>query len=272
MTPEIIDSDSGWPYTKAKTAVLTAAASVISEEGTRAATLKNIATRAGITEPAIFRHFEGVDGLFNGLFSAFERMYSRFEAAYGSGQQGLPRLREAMSGMAMAVAASRDFAYILLHAEQVFRGYPDLRKKVVELKKKDERLALECIEEGISSGDIRSDVEPASIAASAIGTFYLVCLAWIESGYAFDLCEESAARWDDIERLISAKPLPRSAERPARARSAALRVDLPVSRESVKAVKRPAAKASSKAAPKAAKAKAPAAKAKPAKASQPKKK
>ena len=265
MTPEIIDSDSGWPYTKAKTAVLTAAASVICEEGPRAATLKNIATRAGITEPAIFRHFEGVDGLFTGLFSAFERMYSRFEQAYDSEETGLARLRDALLGMAAAVAASRDFAYILLHAEQVFRGYPDLRKKVAELRRRDERLALECVNEGVASGDIRSDVDPSSIASSAIGVFFLAALSWIESGFSFDLCEECAARWDDIERLISTKPAAKSATRPVKLRSAALKVEAPAAKETVRA---PAARKPAKAAAKAK----PKAQSKPAKAAQPKRK
>ena len=89
MIPEIFSTDSAWPYSKAKTAVLAAASAVIREEGPRAATLKNIATRAGITEPAIFRHFEGVDGLFGGLFSAYERVYERSAEAFAVRRQGL---------------------------------------------------------------------------------------------------------------------------------------------------------------------------------------
>jgi len=222
MTPEIIESDSGWPYTKAKTAVLTAAASVLNDQGPRAATLKNIASRAGITEPAIFRHFDGVDGLFSGLYSAFERMYRRFEEAYVSGEKGLPRFRAAILAMADTFASSREYAYILLHAEQVFRGYPELRAKIAELKRNDERLAIDCVAEGQSLGEIRGDVDASTVASSTLGWFSIIALAWVESSFSFDIREECAARWEDTERLISAHPAPRSAEQANRSRSAGI--------------------------------------------------
>jgi AcrR family transcriptional regulator len=206
MTPDIILSDTDWPYTKAKTAVLSAAAAVIREEGPRAATLKNIASRAGITEPAIFRHFDGVDGLFEGLFHVFERIYKRFDDAYRAEGKGLPRLRFAVRSIVDCLAASHDFAYIVMHARQVFREYPELREKISELNAKDRKNAMSCIEEGVKSGEIRSDVDAATIAISLVGGIYTIASMWIESAYAFDLRQICADRWDDVERLIAAKP------------------------------------------------------------------
>jgi AcrR family transcriptional regulator len=206
MTPDIILLDTDWPYTKAKTAVLTAAAAVIREEGPRAATLKNIASRAGITEPAIFRHFDGVDGLFSGLFDVFERIYQRFDQAYRAEGKGLGRLRAATRSIVDSLAASQDFAYILIHARQVFREYPEFRERISELNAKDYKNAMSCIEEGVKAGEIRSDVDPATIAISLVGGIYTIAILWIESGYAFDLRQVCGERWDDVERLVSAKP------------------------------------------------------------------
>jgi|GEM_PF-910370 len=210
MTPEIILTDSNWPYTKAKTAVLSAAAAVIREEGPRAATLKNIASRAGITEPAIFRHFDGVDGLFGGLFTVFERIYQRFDEAYRSDGKGLARLRAAIHSIVDSLASSHDFAYILIHGRQVFREYPELRDKISEYNAKDQKSAMNCIEEGVKMGEIRSDVDPSSIAISLIGGIYMIAILWIESGYAFDLRQVCLDRWEDVERLIATKPSSRA--------------------------------------------------------------
>jgi AcrR family transcriptional regulator len=206
MTPEIILSDTDWPYTKAKTAVLSAAAAVIREEGPRAATLKNIASRAGITEPAIFRHFDGVDGLFSGLFHVYERIYQRFEDAYRSEGKGISRLRSAIRSIVDSLAASHDFAYILVHARQVFREYPELREKISEYGSKDHKNAMSCIEEGVKAGEIRADVDASTIAISLIGGIYMMAILWIESGYAFDLRQVCDDRWEDVERLIATKP------------------------------------------------------------------
>ncbi len=182
MIPEIFTSDPSWPYTKAKTAVIAAASSVIREEGPRAATLKNIATRAGITEPAIFRHFEGVDGLFEGLFSAYERVHQRAVSAFSVEGKGMAKLRDACPALVDSLASSQDFSYIVLHARHVFRGYPELKAKVAENDAKDQAAVLACISEGIKAGEIRTDIDPVSAASSLLGGIYVLAMTWIEIG------------------------------------------------------------------------------------------
>jgi AcrR family transcriptional regulator len=218
MTPDIFTSDPSWPYSKAKTSVIAAVSAVIREEGPRAATLKNIATRAGITEPAIFRHFEGVDGLFEGLFSAYERIYERSAEAFSAEGKGMAKLRGASFTLVGNIAASHDFSYILLYARHVFRGYPELKAKVAENDAKDQGNVLSCINEGIKAGEVRSDIDPVSAAVSLIGGIYSTAMMWIESGFGFDLLAVYGDRWDDFERMIAAKPVPKSREAKAAAR------------------------------------------------------
>jgi AcrR family transcriptional regulator len=219
MIPEIFSTDPQWPYTKAKTAVLAAASIVIREEGPRSATLKNIATRAGITEPAIFRHFEGVDGLFGGLYTVFERIHARSFDALGSDElHGVAKLRAAAANIAECLALSRDFSYILVYGRHVFRGYPDLKAKVSERDVRGETLVLDCVNEGIKSGDLRSDLDPVSVATTLIGSLYVTAIFWIESDFAFDVREAFADRMDDCLRMVSAKPAAKSREAKAASR------------------------------------------------------
>ena len=212
MIPEIFSTDPSWPYSKAKTAVIAAASAVIREEGPRAATLKNIATRAGITEPAIFRHFEGVDGLFEGLFSAYERVYKRSAVVFSGEGKGIAKLREACIALVECLAASNDFSYIVLNARHVFRGYPELKAKVAENDAKDQATVLACISEGIKAGEIRTDIDPVSAASSILGGIYILALTWIESGFGFDIRAAFIDRWDDFEKMASAKPATKSRE------------------------------------------------------------
>jgi AcrR family transcriptional regulator len=222
MIPEIFVTDPSWPYSKAKTAVLSAASIVIREEGPRAATLKNIATKAGITEPAIFRHFDGVDGLFNGLFSVYERIYERSFALFANDElRGLAKLRAVGAKVADCLSSSRDFAYILIYARHIFRGYPELKAKVSECDAKGQNLVLACINESIKSGELRSDLDSVSVATSLIGALYLTAIFWIESGFAFDIHEIYDDRIDDCLRMVSAKPVAKSREAKAASRDRA---------------------------------------------------
>ena len=194
---------------------------MIREEGPRAATLKNIATRAGITEPAIFRHFDGVDGLFGGLFGVYERVYKSSSAAYAAEGQGMAKLRAACALAVDNIAASRDFAYILVHARHVFRGYAEFKAKIAENDAKDQAIVLACINEGVKAGELRSDIDAVSAAVSLIGAIYVVALMWIESGFGFDLASAFGDRWDDFERMVATKSAPKARDsKAARERSA----------------------------------------------------
>ncbi len=203
MTQEILESDPSWPYSKAKTAVLSAAVAVISEGGPRAATLKNIANRASITEPAIFRHFDGVDGLFSGLFEAFEFVQARVENAYESEERGLGRLLAALLSIADIAATGEDFAYILVHGEHVFRGYSDLHDKLAELRRREWSKLLSCVEDGVSRSEIRRDIDAESLAFAAQGAIHMTIRSWIESDFSFDLRAACELRVAMIERMLT---------------------------------------------------------------------
>jgi AcrR family transcriptional regulator len=204
MSIDISLIDADWPYSKAKTAVLIAAAGVIREQGPRAATLKNIAHRAGITEPAIFRHFEGVDGLFQGLFSVYERIYGRIIAVHRNEGGTLDGFRSAVHAATEVMAASRDFAYLVLNADQVFSGYPELKARSREMRSHDERFAMESLERARAKGEIRADATSESVAFAAMGILHITTVMWLDSEFSFDLCGLCDRRLEEFLRLVRA--------------------------------------------------------------------
>ena len=82
---------------------------------------------------------------------------------------GLEKLRAASFAVVDTIAASRDFAYILVYARHVFRGYPELKAQVAANDAKDQERVLACINEGIKAGEVRTDIDPVSAAVSLIG-------------------------------------------------------------------------------------------------------
>jgi AcrR family transcriptional regulator len=204
MDKDMSDFDPNWPYTKAKTAVLFAAASVIREQGPRSATLKNIAHRAGITEPAIFRHFAGVDGLFAGLFDICELYYTRVIEAYASEKESPSGFFRAMEKAVDILAQSREFAYLIIYADQIFGGYEDLRIRSLELKKRDEALACARLDEAVKRGELKAGILPETVAFATIGVIHMTIVTWINADFSFDLAEYCKRRVANLEELFSA--------------------------------------------------------------------
>jgi AcrR family transcriptional regulator len=207
MKPDLTEMDPGWPYTKAKTAVLVAAAGVIREKGPRSATLKNIAARAGITEPAIFRHFDGVDGLFAGLFNVYERIFERTLECLTEEGGGLDGYFRAMGRIARIMAASHDFAYLVAHAGQVFSGYEDLKARTAKLGQKHAELAAASLRAAELAQELRAGVGVDTVVIAIAGVFHMTLSQWLDSGFAFDFEESCKQRLSDIRSLVSVDEL-----------------------------------------------------------------
>ncbi|MBN1243706.1 MAG: TetR/AcrR family transcriptional regulator [Spirochaetales bacterium] len=201
LAPKLPD----WPYTKAKTALLRAAALVMSEQGPRAATLKNVATRAGVTEPAIFRHFPGVNGIFAALCDTLDLFHDRFDALFAEKPSGLARFEHGVRGSLDILVASPDYAYLVLHAESVFRGYPELMRRVAERRERVMGTIAAAFEEALASGELKEGSESAGVALLAGGAFAFAAIRWLERPESGDPFAAGYAAWQPIRKLLTRK-------------------------------------------------------------------
>ncbi|MBN2874704.1 MAG: TetR/AcrR family transcriptional regulator [Spirochaetales bacterium] len=171
-----------WPYSKAKSALLRSAATVIREQGPRSATLKNIAAKAGVTEPAIFRHFDGVDGVFQSLFSVVELFYGRFVQLFKDEEStGLDRLEAGSAKLFATIKDNADFAYIMAKPDPVFRQYPKMHSRMQELDAQFRAVIVESLKGARSGGQLIAGVDLESTATAVIGVIFQVMYAWLEN-------------------------------------------------------------------------------------------
>lgn len=244
-----------WPFTKAKSSLLRASSQVMREGGPRAATLKNIAAKAGVTEPAIFRHFDGVDGLFESLFKVVELFFEEFQGYYKQdGLYGLDRLEAAYMDVVAGLKANEDFCYLVVHPDPIFSQYPKLKARLKELKERDKAAVMECIKEAKAKGQLLASVEPEAAAFGLVGSALLVLQAWVADPKATDPLKACRKLWGDL-RAVIATAAGRVSKAPKEPRSFAVSAASP---EAPRAKTGPKPKATGKAT------KAPDAKAKPA--------
>jgi AcrR family transcriptional regulator len=180
-----------WPYSKAKSSLLRSAAIVIREHGPRSATLKNIAGKAGVTEPAIFRHFDGVDGVFQSLFTVVELYYGRFVQLFSAeGSKGLWRLEAGAEKMLATLKANPDFAYVLAKPDPIFRQYPKLHIKLLELQATLDGAMVGCVKEAKSGSQLVPAADVDALSQCAIGLLAQTQNAWIENIDTYDVLKE----------------------------------------------------------------------------------
>ncbi len=176
-----------WPYSKAKSALLRSAAVVMRERGPRSATLKNIAGKAGVTEPAIFRHFDGVDGVFISLFAVSELFYGKFVESFKDAEYtGLDRFEASMDRIFAILRDYPDFAYIIAKPDPIYRQYPKLKAMVEKLDASLRAAVLDCLKEAKSAGQLVPTVEQEPFASALIGALFQVMYTWLENVEGYD--------------------------------------------------------------------------------------
>ncbi|HOZ72236.1 MAG TPA: TetR/AcrR family transcriptional regulator [Spirochaetales bacterium] len=177
-----------WPYSKAKSSLLRSAAIVIREQGPRSATLKNISGRAGVTEPAIFRHFDGVDGMFESLHAVAALFYARFTACLeGDEPTGMDRLEAGVSRIFDSLAANADFAYVVAKPDPIFRQYPRLKEKDAGMYASLAEAFTDCFKSAKADGSLLPGADPSALASAALGLFYQVLYAWVDDVEGYSL-------------------------------------------------------------------------------------
>lgn len=98
--------------------IAAAAVAVFAEKGYAGASVRDIARRAGLTEGAMYRHFDGKEALAREIFrDNIERWSSRLEAAARQAGPGFaPRLRAMVRFFCIAFDENRAlFAFLLLN-------------------------------------------------------------------------------------------------------------------------------------------------------------
>lgn len=207
--------DPARPFSKAKSAVVRAASQAIREDGPRAATLKNVARRAGITEPAIFRHFDGVEGLFAGLYHVAEAVSIQFEASFDDTLPPLHRLGRALRARIAQVGADPDLAYLVAHPCEVFGSYDDLRARLEARGAREAELVADCIEEAQEAGAFKVELAFETVDALTVGASWHLISQWAGTNGGFDLLARFDTMWTDFLRMAAPHSAPR--KKPAKA-------------------------------------------------------
>ena len=177
--------------------VLQSALRVFSEKGYAAATLQDIADRAGVTRGAIYWHFENKAELYNSLLAEFSAMSSQIVAGVVEAGGTLPEiLRRIFVQLLQAVERDPELRAVL-ELEQFNVG----RIAELEAGRHSQLEAgvhlLESIagamEQGIQDGYLRNDLEPLTMARSFLAFQNGIIRLWLVNSNSFSLAVEAEA-------------------------------------------------------------------------------
>jgi AcrR family transcriptional regulator len=185
--------------------IIEAALELLADGGIAALTIKNLAQAVGVSEPALYRHFENKQGILLAILDYFEaHMRGLFEAALSQETSVLDRIQAVFAGVFGSFAAQPALASVVFAAE-IFRHDKHLAERVAQIMDTVEGRMLNLIRSRKGRATCRRDVPAKDLARVIMGSLRFLVTRWRLSGYAFDLEKEGMAFWRSL-RLMIASP------------------------------------------------------------------
>ncbi len=175
---------------------------LISEKGIQEFTIKNVSKNVGISEPAIYRHFESKMDILLGILSSFKQSTkTTLDRIRSSEISAIKQIESILFEHFQQFTANPTIAAVIF-SEEIFQNDKRLSEEVFSIMQLSQDTMIALIEKGQKRGEIRSDIPKESLSLIMMGALRLMVTKWRLSGFSFDLEKEGTELWDSIEKIL----------------------------------------------------------------------
>jgi AcrR family transcriptional regulator len=179
--------------------IIRVALKIVSEDGIHALTLREISVRIGISEAAIFRHFENKEGIINSLAGWVFKEYIVEEMGSDKG------VREGIAGlMKRQFLKFQQFPAVtsVLFQEEIFREFPQAKQIFDERRKERANRVASMIRTAKIEGEIAQEVNEEIFSLIFMGTMRMAVLEWRDANFTYDLAAQEEAIMHELVKML----------------------------------------------------------------------
>lgn len=173
-------------------AIIEAAIDVFSKKDFKAASISEIAQKAGVADGTIYQYFKNKEDLFFSIPTEKTREFrSQLELHLEGISGALNKLRKFVWYFLYFFKTNPEYGRILMLEMRVSRSF--VKTKTYDFLKQSVGPALDIIEEGRKEGVIRTDVDIYVLRHLILGTLEHMVTRWLLKGEKYDLLEHHQA-------------------------------------------------------------------------------
>ena len=185
--------------------IISTALDLISEKGIQGLTIKNLSKKLGITEPAIYRHFENKIQILIALLDLLKKNTSViFEAELNSDETAVLKVERLFDKHFKSFAEMPSLASVVF-SEEMFRNEEKLTNKISEVIEANNKTLLTILRQGQQNNEIRSDIDAEHLVIFIMGALRLFVKKWQFAKFTFDLQKEGNKLIQSVKIIISKK-------------------------------------------------------------------
>ena len=185
--------------------IVEASIDLISEKGIQGLTIKNLSKKIGVTEGAIYRHFESKMDILLSILLSFQSEARVLLNNFCDSELPAIQLIENLFQHHFEYFVQKPAVASVIFSESIFQNDNRLVKEVFNFLEMHEK-ALSCIIiKGQQANQIRGTIAEKELVRIIIGSIRYTVTKWRLSGYQFDLLKEGKLILESIKELL--KPL-----------------------------------------------------------------
>ncbi len=184
-----------------KQQIITAALSLIRESGLKNLTIKHLSQQVGISEQAIYRHFDSKAAILTALILQFNQTLSAMLQDVAKGKNILMNISEIIMTHLAYFNRHPEMA-ALVYPEEVFRAEPLIRPQIEATIEKRIHTISGMVRQAQQNRSINQSYNPDNVALIVFGAIRILITNWRFSGFSFDLIERGNSLTNDICSML----------------------------------------------------------------------
>ncbi|MBN2790209.1 MAG: TetR/AcrR family transcriptional regulator [Candidatus Delongbacteria bacterium] len=181
--------------------ILKTSISIIAQEGIQNLTTKNLSAKIGVSEAALYRHYESKHAILMGILDLFKDISEMPDIPAGSTLSPIEKIELFLTDRYEKFSSDPDLAKVMF-SEGIFVNDEELSNKARSIMHGHKGTVTGFIKEGQKSGLIKKELDPVSVFRTIVGSMRLLILQWCYNGNAFDLKKEGINLWNNVKVMI----------------------------------------------------------------------
>jgi len=175
---------------------------LIANQGIQGFTIKNLSKAIGISEPAIYRHFDSKTGILIAILNNFKEMSEMMSFMIVEIEgTAIEKVKFLFSKM-FEIFAEQPAIISVIFSEEIFQNETVLKEKILEIHNIQQSNIEGVIGEGQADKSIRLDIDKATIALILMGSLRLLVKRWELNQQNFNLEKEGEKLMDSFKVLM----------------------------------------------------------------------
>ena len=186
-----------------QTEIIEKSIDIIGTKGIQGLTIKNLSKEIGISEPAIYRHFDSKTSILIAILDNFKEMALFMGDSMKKNTNAAMTKIEFMFSQIIGIFSETPSFISVIFSEEIFRNEKVLKDKIIEIMDQNEQTVEQIISSGQQKGELRTDIDAKTLALIVMGTLRFRIKQWDLKDYHGNMISEGAALIENLKKVLS---------------------------------------------------------------------